>query len=386
MNKNYISLSEPIIFGNEIANIKKAIIQNDLVTGDFIEKFEKKIKNYLSIKYSLACINGTAALHIALKVLGINKNEEVIVPTLTFIATINSVIYNQAYPIFMDSDHSFNIDQNKILKFINENTYFKNNKTYNKKTKRRIFAIIITHVWGNAANLEKVLILCKKKNIKVVEDATESLGSKYIKGRLKNNFTGTVGDIGCISFNGNKIITSAGGGMILTNNKNYYEKAKLYINQYKTDSIFFKHDAVGYNYRISNLQSALGFSQLTNLNKVLKLKKNIHHTYKKYINNIRGLELLTTSNYSLNNNWMNILLLKNYPLSRNQLISVFKKNKVEVRPVWHLNHDQKMFKKYEKFEISKSRELVKNSICLPSSSSLTLQNINRIINILKNNA
>lgn len=381
-----LRLSEPKIFQNELKFLNQAVKNNDLATGKFISKFENETKKFTSSKYSLSCINGTAALHISLKVLGIKKNDEVIVPTLTFIATVNSVIYNEASPIFMDSDKYFNINAEKTIDFIKNFTIYKYKKTFNKKTKKRIFAIIITHVWGNAADIESLVSLCIKRNIKIIEDATESLGTKYIKGKFNNKHCGNIGDIGCISFNGNKIITSAGGGMIITNNKKYIVKARLLINQYKLNNIFFKHGGIGYNYRISNIHSAIGYAQLKNIKKILKIKKRIYSFYKKEIEVINGLSLLSSPSYANNNNWMNILIIEKYKLTRNQLINLFKKNKIEVRPIWHLNHLQTIFKKYQKFKIENSIYQLKNSICLPSGAGLSLTDLNKIIKILKINA
>ncbi len=386
MNKLKINLCEPKIFNNEISYISEAIKKNELATGKYIIKFENEIKKFTKSKYSLSCINGTAALHLSLKVLGIKKGDEVIVPTLTFVATINSVIYNQATPLFMDSDEYFNINEEKTIDFINKNTFFKNNITYNKKSRKKIFAIIVTHVWGNAASIEKLVSLCRKRNIKIIEDASESLGTKYIKGKFKNKHSGTVGDIGCISFNGNKIITSAGGGMIISNTKSYIDKAKILANQFKIDNIYFKHGGVGYNYRLSNIQAALGYAQLKNIKKILQLKNKIYNFYEKEIIKITGLKLLKPPNYSLNNYWLNILILDNYKIPRDRLIKIFKKNNIEVRPVWHLNHLQPMFKKYPNYKIDISIQHLNNSICLPSSSGISQSNLRKIINILKQNA
>ena len=386
MNKKKINLCDPNVFGNEIKYLNRSIKYNQLATGNYINKFERAIKKYTSSKYAASCINGTSALHISLKILGIKKNNEVIVPTLTFIATINTAIYNSAIPIFMDADNNFNIDQNKCIDFINTQTIYKNGYTYNKKTGRKIFAIIITHIWGNAALIDELVDICRHKNIKVLEDASESLGTIYKKGKYKNKHTGTIGDIGCISFNGNKIITSAGGGMIITNNKEYFEQSKFLSNQCKLDHIYFKHTDIGYNYRLSNIHSAIGLAQYENLNKILKLKKNIHNFYCKEIDKIKGLKMFRTPNYSINNNWMNILILDEYKLSRDKLLKIFLKNMIEVRPVWYLNHQQKMFKKYQNYKIYNAKKLLANSLCLPSSSGLLIKEIKKIINILKINA
>jgi perosamine synthetase len=381
-NQN-INLSEPYISKKEIKYLSDCIKNNSLTIGKYISKFENAISKYTNSKYVCSCINGTSALHLALKVLGIERNFEVIVPTLTFISTINAVIYNNANPIFMDADNFYNIDSNKTLKFILNETLFKTGFSFNRKTKRRVFAIIITHVWGNAAQIEEIIKICKKRNIKVVEDAAESLGTKYTEGKYRDKHTGTIGDIGCLSFNGNKIITSAGGGMLISNNKKYILKAKYYINQSKNDGLYYKHNEVGYNYRLSNIHAAIGLAQFENFEKILKLKKTIHLNYKKAFLKIDGIKFSNVPHYAKNNYWLNLIQIdeKIYNHSIHELIKIFDNNNIQIRPVWLLNHKQKMFKKYQNFEIDNANKLIKKSLCVPSSSNLKFSEFQKIIKL-----
>ena len=380
-----LSLSEPYLKGREIKYLEQCIKTKWLSgSGKYVNLFEKKIANYTSAKFSVGLINGTSALHLALKILGCKTGDEIIVPTLTFVATINSIIYNNCSPIFMDSDEYYNIDEEKTLKFLETQTIFKNGKTVNKKTKKIISALIVVHVWGNAAKFEKLFKYCKLRNIKIVEDASESLGTKYTSGDFKDLHTGLVGDIGCISFNTNKIITCGSGGMIVTNNKNYYKMALYLSTQAKNDPVFFIHNSTGYNYRLNNLNAAVGLAQFENFEKIFKKKQSIHKIYVNKINKILGLKIAEVPSYSKNNCWLNILIIdKNYKLNLNQLISKFSQNNIEVRPIWFLNHRQKMFRKFQKFEIKKSIKQIKSSLCLPSSTSLSEANIDRIVNLLK---
>ena len=248
--------NEPNIIGNELKYIKESLKKNEIAIGQYHSLFEKKISEKLKSKYSLLCSSGTSALHIALKCLSIKKKQEVIVPSFTFIATVNSIIYNQASPIFMDCDDTCNIDTFKVINFLKKHIS-KNGKCINK-TKKVIHSLIIVHVWGGPANIEAIIDICRK-NIKIIEDASESLFSKYNNGKLKNRYTGTIGDIGCLSFNGNKIITSAGGA-ILTSNLELYKRAKYLINQAMDDPFKYLHD-IGYNYRLSNINAAIGLAQ-----------------------------------------------------------------------------------------------------------------------------
>tara|TARA_Y100001970_G_C14259237_1_gene878295 strand:- start:17264 stop:18415 length:1152 start_codon:yes stop_codon:yes gene_type:complete len=380
-----LPLSEPYLRGKEIKYLEQCIKTNWLSgSGTYVNLFEKHIANFTSSKYSIGIINGTSALHLALKVLGCKPGNEIIVPTLTFVATVNAVIYNNCSPIFMDSDKYYNIDEEKTLNFLKKNTLFKNGKTINKKTKKVIFAIIVVHVWGNAAKFDKLLKYCKLRNIKVVEDASESLGTKYTNGSFKNLHTGAAGDIGCMSFNTNKIITCGSGGMVLTNNKIHYNKAFYLSTQAKNDPIFYIHNSTGYNYRLNNLNAAVGLAQFENFDKILKKKQKIHKIYKNKINKIPGLKIAEVPDYASNNCWLNVLSIdKNYKFSLTKLINKFSQNNIEVRPIWFLNHKQKMFKKYQTYKIENSVKQIKSSLCLPSSTSLSEASIERVVNLLK---
>ena len=284
----------------------------------------------------------------------------------------------------MDIDNYFNIDQEKCIQFIKENTFYKKGQTYNKITRKKISVIIITHVFGNAAQFEELYDLCKKRNIKVIEDAAESIGTKYIKGKFKNKHTGTIGKLGIISFNGSKTVTSGNGGVILTNDKKIADRARYLITQAKDDPINFIHNSVGYNFKLTNISAAIGFAQLENLNFFLEKKKIIHSVYKNKISKIEGLQILNGPDYAINNYWLNILRINKKVFTKNikNLINEFEKNKIQVRPVWYPNHMQKPFKKYIRYKIEKAETIIKNSLCLPSSSQLKFKNINRIVDVL----
>ncbi len=380
MSSDYIPLNVPSFFSNEKKYLEKCIDTSWVSSaGFFVNEFEKKISDYTKSKYSIACNSGTAALQISLKVAGIGENDEVIVPTITFIAPVNAIKYNNAFPVFMDVDDYFNIDVIKLKEFLDEETYYKDGYTYNRKTKRIIKAILPVHVWGNAANLEPITEYLKKVNIDIIEDASESLGSKYQSGKLSSKHTGTVGKLGCLSFNGNKIITTGGGGAILTNEKSLAEKAFYFSNQAKDDQIKFIHNDIGYNYRLTNLQAAVGLAQSENLEKVLKKKKKIHETYINFFKNCEFASILRSPVYANNNNWMNVLILKNeIMLDIDEIVAYFKNNNIEIRPVWHPNHLQAPYSSCQSFKIENAMKLVSRSICLPSSYSLGDAQIEKI--------
>ena len=239
-------------------------------------------------------------------------------------------------------------------------------------------------MWGNPARINRLIEICKKRNIHIIEDASESLGS-YYKNKTRNIHTGTLGRFGCLSFNSNKIITSCGGGMILTQDHKLAEKARYLISQAKDNKIYYIHNEVGYNFALSNIHSAVGYAQVKLLRKRLFKKKKIHNLYKKEISKIKGLKLLESPTYSKNNHWLNVLEVdgSKYKLNRNQLINSFLKNNIEVRAVWHANHKQKPYKNFQRFKIERSNNLIKNSLCLPSGIGLKSNEIKYILNILK---
>ena len=378
--KKFISLNEPLVGNPEIINLNNCIRSNWITSGKYIENFEKKISLYTKSSYVVMCSNCSVALYIALKILGIEAKDEVITPTLTFVAPINAIILCGASPIFMDADKYHSIDIEKTIDFINKETFFKSGFSYNKRSKKKIKAILAVHVWGNAAKLHELVDICKEKNIEIIEDAAESFGTKYTTGNLKGKYTGTVGKIGCLSFNGNKIITSGGGGAILTNSKKLADEARYYINQAKDNKIRYIHNEVGYNFRISNLHAAVGYAQLQKINFLLKKKKEINEFYKKSLLNQDGIRLLENPKYSKNNFWMNVITINKskYKQSINYLLKKFKNNNIEIKPVWYLNHLQKSFKKYQNYKIENAIEILNSSLCLPSSCNLKSQDILRI--------
>jgi perosamine synthetase len=378
-------LSVPSFNGNEWKYVKECIDTEWVSSaGKFVDLFEKKIAEYTGANFAIACVNGTSALQVSLKLAGVRPGDEVIVPTLTFIAPINAIAYNGAAPIFMDVDSFYNIDAKKTIKFIKEETVFRNGITFNKFTKAKIPAIMPVHVWGNACWLDELIELCNQRNIVIVEDASESMGTFYKNGEFNNQHTGTIGKLGCISFNGNKIITTGGGGMILVDDELLSEKARYLTTQAKDDSIRYVHDEIGYNFRLTNIQAALGVAQLEQLPEILKRKKEIYNFYQSMIKNIEGLSLLKVPDYADNNHWLNLLQInkKIYNEDNEVLMKRLEENGIQTRPVWKLNHEQKPYKNCQNYNVDNANELVKNSLCIPSSSNLSNNDLNKIINLL----
>ena len=383
--KNFIPLSVPNLIGNEEKYLKNCIKSSFVSSvGEYVKKFEKEICSFLNVKYAISCNSGTAALHLALRVAGVKMNDEVIVPTMSFIATANSVKYVNASPIFIDCDKFYNLDYEKTKSFILNHTFLKNNSCFNKKTKKKISALIVVHVFGNAANISGLIKLCKSRNIKIIEDAAGALGTKYLKGKLNNKYTGTIGDIGCISFNGNKIITSGGGGMIVTNNKMFAKKSLHLSTQANIDKHNYIHDEVGYNYRLTNIQAAVGLAQLEKIKFFIKKKKKINKFYSLKLKNLKDFNYDKKPEYAFNNCWMlSITLSKKAMKNKNKIIKELLKNSIETRSIWKPLHLQKPYRFYETYKVSNSEKFFHTTLNLPSSTNLNNLELSKIISILK---
>ena len=381
----YIPLCVPTLKGNEWKYVKECIDTEWVSSaGKYVDLFEQNISEYTGSKYAVACVNGTSAIQVSLRLAGVLPRDEVIVPTLTFIAPINAIAYNNASPVFMDADNFYNLDARKTISFINNETVFKDGFTYNKSTNVKVAALLPVHVWGNACWLDELTELCRERNIAIVEDASESLGTFYKEGKYKGKHTGTIGKLGCISFNGNKIITTGGGGMILTDDEKLAAKAKYLTTQAKDDPIRYVHDEIGYNFRLTNIQAALGVAQLEQLPAILKRKKELFDYYRSAIEDIDGLSLSKVPNYADNNHWLNLLQIDSKAIGedRETLMQRLEKNGIQTRPVWKLNHQQKPYKNCQNYKIEKANILVENSLCLPSSSNLTNENLEKIVSQL----
>lgn len=378
-------LHNPILHKNDLKNLDNAFKSTWISgSGKYVKLLEKKIQKFIFVKGAVACNSGSAGLFLSLKTLGIGENEEVIVPTITFIATINAITQNKANPVFMDCDDSYNIDINKTLNFLNFETYTKNNYTYNKKTKKKIFALIVVHCFGFPVLMDELSKICKKKNIFLIEDAAESLGSKYISGEYKNFHTGKIGKLGVISFNANKLITGGSGGIIVSDNTNILSKIKYLISQAKNDAVKFIHNESGYNLNLSNLQCSIIYSQINRINHVLKKKYQIHDYYKFYLDE-KKFDIITDNKSITGNKWLNVVKIKNFnKKNHNQLVKKLIKLKIFSRYVWFPNHLQKPFKKYQKFKITNALNMVLKSVCLPSSLDLKEKEIKYICDKINN--
>ncbi len=386
MYSNFVPLSVPSIQGNEWKYIKECIDTEWVSsTGKYVDRFEKDICELTGAKAAIACVNGTAALQVSLQVIGVKADDEVIVPTVTFISPVNAVRYRNASPIFMDCDQYYNIDVEKTIDFIKTQTIFKNDTTYNKSSGKRIPAIIVVHVFGNAVNIFELIDICRERNIKIIEDAAESIGTYYCKKPLLNRYTGTIGEIGCYSFNGNKIITTGGGGMIVTNDSKYAQKAKYLTTQAKDDPIYYIHNEVGYNFRLTNVQAALGVAQLEKLQSYIEIKKQNYKFYKQEVDKILGLKIAEVPDYANSNYWFYCLQKdeSEYGMNNDELLKLFRENNIQTRPIWQLNHLQKPYINFQNYKIEKAFDLLKKTLNIPCSVNIKKNEIEQVIEVLK---
>jgi len=372
VGKGSHQLHEPLFFGKEMDYLKNTIKQNLVSsTGEYVNKFEKKIKDYTRAKFAIAVVNGTQAIYISLKACGVKKDEEVLVPALTFVGTVNAISYLGAKPHFVDSQiKNFGIDCLKLENYLNKISKLRGNKCINKLTGKVIKAIIPVHVFGHPCDIQNIIKIAKKFNLIVVEDAAEALGSFY-----KQKHLGTFGDTGCISFNGNKIITTGGGGMVITNKKILAKKIKHLTTTAKLKHKWeYIHDEVGYNFRMPNLNAALGLAQFEKIHIFLKAKRTLFKKYFNVFNKMKGISLYKESNNANSNYWLQTLILdKNNVNLKNKILKESHKKLIYTRPVWRLISELDPYKKNQKMNLSGAKEIYNKIINLPSSQSLILK-------------
>ncbi len=347
--------------------IKTGVVSS---SGKQVELFEKKLSKFTKSKYAIAIINGTSALHISLLLCGVKEKDEVLVPSLTFVATANAIRYCNAIPHFIDSrEYDLGVDAEKLFKYLKKNTIKKNGKCFNKKTNRFITAIIPVYVFGHPYDIPGIKKIARHFNLKIIEDATEALGTKF-----KGKHAGTFGDLGVLSFNGNKIITTGGGGAILTNNKRFAEKAKHLSStaKLKTKNHWdYVHDDIGYNYKLPSLNAALGLAQMKKLNKLIFKKRKLFKKYQKEFEKDLNFKIMKEPSNSKSNYWLQTLFLKKP--DKNLLNKILKFNndkRYRIRPVWKLLNTLKPYKSFPKMDLSCSKKISYKTINLPSSSFL----------------
>ncbi|MCF0131353.1 MAG: LegC family aminotransferase [Pseudobutyrivibrio sp.] len=381
----FIPLSVPNLKGNELKYVTDAVETEWVSTaGPYVNDFEKKIAEYVHVPAAVSCQNGTSALHISLMLMGVTREDAVIVPTLTFIAAVNPVKYIGAEPVFMDCDDSLCMDPVKLKKYCETECDYVDGKLIDRATGRHVKAMVVVHVFGNMADMVSILPIARQYNIKVVEDATEALGTYYTEGEYKGKYAGTMGDIGAYSFNGNKIITTGGGGMIVSNDEALLAKAKHLTTQAKADQVNFIHDDIGYNYRMTNLQAAMGLAQLEQLEDFIAIKTRNYNMYKDALDGVDGMSVIPFREGIRTNYWFYSVLFEEGDHSRDDLIKKLSDNDIQSRPIWGLISDQLPYEGSRTFELEKAPWYWRRVVNVPCSTNLTAEDCERVIEVIIN--
>ena len=359
-----IPLHRPYFNGNEKKYLEETINSTFVSSvGPSVNSFESKIAEFTGVKYAIAVVSGTAALHLSLKIAGVEENTEVITQSLTFVATCNAISYCGASPVFVDvNKDTAGLDPLSLKQFLTESCELRNDGyCWNKVSGRRIVACLPMHTFGLCLQLDEINKICKEYNICLIEDAAESLGSFY-----KKNHSGSIGEISALSFNGNKIITTGGGGMILTNNRQLAKRIKHLSSTSKVAHAWdFKHDEVGFNYRLPNLNAALGLAQLESLPGYIKNKRKIAAKYQNW-GDSKGVSFLKELNDTESNYWLNALIAIN-KTDRDKLLNKTNDNGIMTRPAWTPMHHLEMYKKCHKSNLKNTEWLFERIVSLPSS-------------------
>ncbi len=370
-------LSGPNMCGNEWKYVKDCLDTGWVSSvGSYVDQFEKMSAEFAGTKYAVATSSGTTALHICLVMLGLNENDCVITPNITFIATCNSIKYTGANPIFIDTDEkNWQMDLDLLEEFLNTETEQKNNVCHYKKDGKRIPVIMPVHVLGNMCDMERLLALAKQHNLIVVEDSTEALGSYY-----KGKHAGSFGLMGTFSYNGNKIITTGGGGMIVTNDEALAKKAKHLTTQAKSDPFEYIHDEIGYNYRLVNVAAAMGVAQMELLPSFIKRKKEIISFYKKALTGIGDIEFQEVSDEVDPNWWLPTIKT----IRQRDILKILNDNKFQSRPFWVPMNQLRMFTGniyYQKND--RSDYLYRHCLSIPCSTNITDEQLEAVSNKIK---
>ncbi|MFE1242843.1 DegT/DnrJ/EryC1/StrS family aminotransferase [Fictibacillus sp. NPDC058756] len=351
--------------GYEMQYIKEAFDTNWIAPlGENVNEFEKELAAKVGSKAAAALTSGTAAIHLALKAAGVGQGDIVFCPTLTFSATANPIIYQNAVPVFIDSnEETWNMCPTALEEAFEKYPEVK--------------AVIVVHLYGLSADMDQIMEICEKHNVAVIEDAAESLGGYY-----KGQHTGTFGDYGIFSFNGNKIITTSGGGMLVSNNEEKIEKVRFWATQSRDQARHYQHSELGFNYRMSNVVAGIGRGQLKVLDQRVEKKKYIYEFYKRELAELEGVKFMPNNDWDEPNYWLSSITL-NGVVRPIDIMDALERENIESRPVWKPMHMQPFFEKYDFIGASVSEKLFENGVCLPSDTKMTKVELERVVNIIK---
>lgn len=367
-----IYLSPPHMSGKELEQVQQAFADNWIApVGPHLNQFEAQFCKYTGAKYAVALSSGTAAIHLSLVALGIQPDDEVMVSTLTFAGSVFPINYVGAKPIFIDSEpKSWNLDPNLLDDFLKQRAE-KNNLPK---------ALIPVHLYGQSTDMDAIMGICNRYDVIVIEDAAEALGSRY-----KEQHPGTIGKVGIFSFNGNKIITTSGGGILVSDDKALVDHVRKLSTQAKEPVVHYEHTEIGYNYRMSNIVAAIGCGQLTVIEERVERKREIYDFYREHLKDLPGISFVDEMGYGRHTRWLSVMLIDgNETGVNNEKIRLeLEKHNIESRPVWKPMHLQPVFEKYEAMGGYVAESLFKRGLCLPSGTALTHEDLKRIVAIIR---
>lgn len=372
--RSRIALSEPYLVGNARAYLEECLTTNFVSSvGPFVDRFERQFADYVGSRFAVACCSGTAAIHVALRLLDIRPGDEVLVPTLTFIASVNPIIYEHAVPVLVDSEAAtWNIDPSIVVDELARRA-----RAGLKQPK----AIEVVHLLGHPANLEPIVDACDRYGVAIVEDAAEALGARYRSGRYAGRHVGTIGKVGCFSFNGNKIITSGAGGMITTDDEALARRAKHLTTQARLPGIEYRHDEVGYNYRLSNLSAALGLSQLELLDDFVTRKRAIAARYDASLEKIPGIHPPPRASWASATCWLYTARIESqvYGVDRSAVLERLRAAEIESRPIWSPIHRMAPYRDAKRIGGEVAEGIFQDALSLPSSVDLSPADQERVL-------
>jgi len=378
MAPEFIPLSVPEIRGNEWQYVKECLDTGWVSSvGSYVDRFEQMVAKQAGTKFAVATVNGTSALHVALLVAGVKPEDEVLVSTLTFIAPANTIRYAGAWPVFIDAEPDYwQMNPDHVVEFLERGCRWSQGALYNSRTGRRVSAILPVHVLGHPVDLDPILAIAEKYGLKVIEDSTEGLGATY-KGRQ----LGSLGDIGCFSFNGNKIITTGGGGMLVTDNEEFARKAKYLTTQAKDDPLEYIHGEIGFNYRLTNLLAAVGCAQMEQLDDYVSKKRKIAAHYCEALQHVTGIAPMKNAPWAESTFWMYTILIdeKEFPKDSRQIMHALGAQKIQCRPLWQPIHRSPAHASGDVVDLPVADRLVRQALSLPCSVGLSELDQDRVI-------
>lgn len=376
-----VPLSEPEIGGNAWAYVKECLDTGWVSSvGSFVERFEREVASYVGAGHAVAVVNGTAALHAALLAVGVRPGDEVLVPALSFVAPAATIRYCGAQPVFVDADPAtWQIDPAKIERFLEEECDTTSAGCVDRGTGRPVRAVLAVHVLGLACDIDRIAVAALRHGLRVVEDAAEAMGVRH-----RGRHAGTAGDAGAFSFNGNKIVTTGGGGMVVTGDPEIADRLRYLTTQAKDDPLEYVHNEIGYNYRLTNLQAALGVAQLEHLDEFVERKRAIAYAYEKALRDLGGVTPMPTPRGCDPTYWLYTVLLEDATLERRkEVVGRLRERGIEARPIWHTLHDLPPFRDCAAYRIEHATLIYERGISLPSSVGLTPDDQERCIAALK---